>query len=508
MRQQAFHSLILAGLCVLVSGCANTRQLAYEQIYAQPTGEQFAESQTLGSEHENAVTPVSFAQSDDSEPAGAASIERQTVGESPPLKPVQDSTTPNAESALPQNASPSPVGELQLSPGEMTLSEVEHLALTNNPTLQQADAMVTAKLGDLVQAGLYPNPRLGYMHGDLGNAGSAGQQGLYMAVEVVRGGKIELAEHAANHAAQAADFRRVAQNLKVLTSVRSDFYSVLAAQQTLKLADDLATVSRNGVKTTEALIEGGQASRVDLLQARVQLNNARIAVQKARNRHTAAWARLAANIGLPDLKPTHLAGSLDADLKPQNPDAAFQQLLATSPELASAHQEANRARAALDRALVEPTPNVDVQAGVQYDYATDSSLATIQLEMPLPVRNRNQGNILRAEAELFAAQQEIQRVTLRLRQRFAAANERLANAAAEVHLYRTEIVPDAKESLQLLSDAFQAEGRMDFVRLLIAQRTNFQTRIEYLQALRKWWLAKLELDGQLLTGGLDAPTTR
>ncbi len=59
--------------------------------------------------------------------------------------------------------------------------------------------------------------------------------------------------------------------------------------------------------------------------------------------------------------------------------------------------------------------------------------------------------------------------------------------------------------MKLLRDAYKAEGRIDFLRLLFAQRTNFTTQIDYVNALRQWWAAKLEIDGLLLTGGLQRP---
>jgi len=304
---------------------------------------------------------------------------------------------------------------------------------------------------------------------------------------------------------QSAEFRQAAQQYRVLTAVRTAFYGVLAAQQTVTLTEDLAKISQQGIETTEALIQGGQASRVDLLQARVQLNNARIAVQKARNRHQAAWSRLVAVVGMPSLVPTPLVGSLDAQPERLDSDEVFQRILSSSPELAAAQQETYRAQFALQRACVEPIPNIDVQAGAQYDYSTDDTIANLLVELPLPIRNRNQGNIMKAQAELTAAHREVERLELDLRTRFAATLERYANASAEAERYKTSIVPDAKESLQLLSDVYKAEGRIDFVRLLIAQKTNFQTQIDYLNALRDWWEAKLEIDGLLLTGGLERP---
>jgi len=399
--------------------------------------------------------------------------------------------------------------EATVGPGvpasELTLGELERMALEHNPTLFQARANVDARIGTQVQAGLYPNPRLGYQHNEAGNSGRAGQQGAYVAQEFVRGGKLCLEQRAASHAVQSAEFQHAAQQRRVLTTVRIAFYDVLAAQQTISLAEELVKISEQGIETTEALIKGGQSSRVDLLQARVELNNAQVAAQKARNRQRAAWSRLATVVGMPKLTPGALAGSLETETATLDAEQIFEQILSSSPELAAAQQELQRAEVWLQRARVQSIPNIDVQAGVQYDYSSEDAIANLQVEMPLPIHNRNEGNILKAQAELTAAHREIDRIKLDLRRRFAGTLERYANASAEVERYKLSIVPDAKESLQLLSEAYKAEGRIDFVRLLIAQRTNFQTQIDYLNSLRDWWQAKLETDGLLLTGGLERP---
>ncbi len=397
------------------------------------------------------------------------------------------------------------VDESPTAPAPWTLADLEDMAVANNPTMMQAQANVASRAGQQTQAGLYPNPRLGYMHGEIGSEGRAGQQGMYVAQEFVRGGKLALQQHAAAHATTAATFRHLAQKYRVLTAVRSAFYDVLVAQETVLLAQQLVETSQQGLQTTEALITGGTASRVDMLQVRVELSNAQIQLQKATNRHAAAWQQLAAVVGDPQLEPRPLIGSFEADDQPLDAQQLLDQILNTSPELSAAEQEVYRAEVALQRALVEPVPNVDLQAGAQYDYSSEVAIANVQIEFPWPIYNRNQGQIATARAELMAATWERQRVELQLRQQFAETLERFANADAAVKRYRDSIVPDAKESLELLSEAYRAEGRIDFLRLLVAQRTNFTTQIEYYNALRDWWTARNELDGLLLTGGLTRP---
>lgn len=74
----------------------------------------------------------------------------------------------------------------------LSLPDLEALARTHNPTLVQAHAQVEAARGRAVQAGLYPNPTAGYYGQQIGNQGTAGQQGAFVSQMIVTGGKLRL----------------------------------------------------------------------------------------------------------------------------------------------------------------------------------------------------------------------------------------------------------------------------------------------------------------------------
>src|SRR3990172_6950410 len=74
----------------------------------------------------------------------------------------------------------------------VTLEQLERAALAHNPTLVQAATLVEAARGRTIQAGLYPNPTIGYTGSEIGNDGRGGQQGIAFGQEIVTGGKLRL----------------------------------------------------------------------------------------------------------------------------------------------------------------------------------------------------------------------------------------------------------------------------------------------------------------------------
>jgi cobalt-zinc-cadmium efflux system outer membrane protein len=138
---------------------------------------------------------------------------------------------------------------------------------------------------------------------------------------------------------------------------------------------------------------------------------------------------------------------------------------------------------------------------VQHDNATSYDVAGIQFTLPLQVFNANQGNISKARAELIEAEREVDRVALRLRDRLAEAYRGYETARGQLEIYDREILPRAKEALDLTMQTYGA-GEVSYLELLTVQRTYFQTGLQRLEALRQLRVAEVEIDGLLLRGGL------
>ena len=126
----------------------------------------------------------------------------------------------------------------------------------------------------------------------------------------------------------------------------------------------------------------------------------------------------------------------------------------------------------------------------------------VQLTMPLPLYNRNQGAIQQSHASVVAAEHTLALLELRLQNQLAPIYERYASATNQVRIYRESILPAAQESLELVRQGHKA-GEFPFLNLLNAQRTYFQTNLQYLDALRELRTAAIEIDGLLLRDSQD-----
>jgi outer membrane protein, heavy metal efflux system len=384
----------------------------------------------------------------------------------------------------------------------MTLGECESLAEHNNPTLTQAAARIEAARAECVQVGLYPNPRIGYQATEINDERQAGQQGGYVGQEIVTNGKLQRNRELAAQAVHQLEWAWQSQRGRVINDVRRAFYDVLVAQRTLELSEQLVRIGQEGIRAAEGLLKAKEVSRVDVLQARIEADSAQILAQKAHNRYAAAWRNLAVVAGVPDLMPAPLLGDLQNGLSLLTWDAEVSRVLSESPVAAEAHCGIAKAQASLARECAQRIPNIDLQFGAQYDNATRDAIAGVQAGVPVPLFNRNQGNIRRAQADLSAAHAEVRRVELELQQRLAVAFEQYQNARCQVEKYAGEILPNAQTSLDLVAAGYR-QGEFNYITLLTAQRTFFQVNLAYVDSIRDLRTAIVAIEGNLLSDSLQ-----
>jgi len=388
------------------------------------------------------------------------------------------------------------------SSSALTLGDLEEIALESNPTLLQARMAVRGAQGGYVQAGLYPNPALVYIGDEIGNDGTKGLQGGGVGQEIVTAGKLRLGRAVASREIEQARYAWEMQRRRVLNDVRAGYYEVLLAQKMIDLNERLVRIGEEGVGVTQKLRDAEEVSEVDVLQAHIEAETAALGLVEARNHYDGAWRRLAAVLGRPEMQPAPLVGDVDAEVPEFTWEDALARLLAESPELAQARAGVERARYELARQCAERKPNIEIGGAVKYDDGSRFTVADVELVVPFPVFNRNQGNIMRAEADLIAARNEVRRVELDLQDRLAAAFEQYANARRQVETYKNTIIPHAEKSRELTTAGYSL-GEFGYLTLLTAQRTYFDVSLSYLTNLRELWARCVQIEGLLLTGGLQ-----
>ena len=395
----------------------------------------------------------------------------------------------------------------------LTLADLERLALELNPTLPQASSEIEAARGRAKQAGLLPNPTVGYTGSEIsgGPIIRGGEHGLFVEQMIPLGGKLGLSRQIFNREATQAEALRDVQRQRVLTDVRMLYYGALAAVRRVAVRQTLAALGAEAVMVTRQLFNTGAADRPDVLTSEIEARQLQVALETAQNERYRVWHRLAALIGDASLTPRPLDGSIDAPIPELQRDAIVHEILTQSPELKATRASIERAQAALSRARREPVPDLILRGSGQYNRELlESNLrpvgweAGVDVGFTIPLFNRNQGAIAESRAELGRSEKELTRVQLMLQSRAADVFDEYLTNLRNAETYKSEIVPRAEESYRLYLARYR-EMAAAYPQVLVAQRTLFQVTDEYLHAAEAAWMAALQLQGLLLDGGLDAP---
>jgi cobalt-zinc-cadmium efflux system outer membrane protein len=384
-----------------------------------------------------------------------------------------------------------------LPAGPLTLERLIALAEEHHPDLAIAAARAEAARGRLLQAGLYPNPTVGWEADELGhNGNAAGEQGPLLGQEIVTAGKLRLAQAAAAHGVALADWQAITRRFELLTRVRLAYYEVLTARREVRETEEVLKIAEEGVEVAKKLAAGPTGTKADVLRAEIELSQTRNRLAVAQERADAAWKQLATAVGLPALPPVPLEGDLEQPPPTYTWPAALRTMLTRSSEVQEAQAAIFQAQADLRRAEAEVVPNLHLRVRPFYAFPDEDMRLMVEAEAALPVFNRNQGNIQTARAELARAAAEARQTELRLTDRLTAAFQRYRSAKQQVERYEKEILPKAEDSLRLIRRAAElGAAQFDYTTVLEAQRTLVQARLGYTQALGELWRAVSEIAG-------------
>ena len=379
---------------------------------------------------------------------------------------------------------------LPVAVGPRSLDECVAIALQNHPLITAARAAIRAAQGRAVQARLYPNPVIAGFTPQA--AGSDSQWSGTVAQDIVTAGKLRLQEQAALREVQAAEWRLVRARFEVLTAVRRDFYLLLVAQRQQEIFKLLLEIANRSFRIGEQLVAAGEGTRADVLfwsierdRAEVRLLNAGVTIEADRR-------RLAVDMAV----PREAIGTVAGDLLAKLPDfdiAGLQEAVVSRNALPrAAGAEVARAQWALDRARVQPIPNVNLMGGYQRQVMPAQDQALYQVMLAVPLFDRNQGNIRAAAADIAAARADLRDVELALATQAAEMMNTFRRAQRTAAWYEEGILPKARETVEVTQRLY-GQGEVTFLSLLQAQKILTELELAYVEAQAERWTSAVEI---------------
>ncbi len=405
--------------------------------------------------------------------------------------PVLAQSTLNAEPGKP-NVSVAPLPSQPL-----TLAQAVQWAMQANPELAAAVHEVEAWDGISRQAGVIPNPELVASVEDHEKATRTSTLQFNQPIELggKRGASMRSAEQGRHSAAMELDAKR----LEIRAATIAAFYELLVAQERYVLASTSAELARQTGDATAKRVLAGKISPVEANKARIAQSGAQLEFIQAETELGMARQRLSALFGTPAPRFDRVQGDLNALPQLAEPDRLAARLQ-ESPHLRRAQSEVAYRQALSEVERSKQIGNVTVGVGAKRDEELRRTQAVVGISIPLPLFDRNQGNLQEALSRTEKARSELSATEIRLRAEVAQLIERFKLASREVQALQQDVLPAAQATYEAAAKGFEY-GKFGALDVLDAQRTFLQTKSHYLRALHDTYRAYSELER--LVGPLD-----
>lgn len=361
----------------------------------------------------------------------------------------------------------------------ISLPQALSTAMDANPDLAAARQEIGIADGARKQAGLIPNPEISYEMEDTRRDTSTTTVTLSQTLELggKRGARVDVATYGQTVAQLELD-RRV-------NGLRADvvqaFYAALRAQTGLDLAKQSLDLTERGLRIVDGRVRAGKSSPVEATRAQVQLAEARLQVRRAETEKATTYQQLAQITGSSVTVFDRLESPTLSPGLPPRTDVLLAKLDQT-PEMRQAVVQIDQSDASLGSEKAQRIPNLTVSVGSQYDRSVRERVNVVGLSMPLPLFDRNQGNILSASRRADQARDMRNAVELRLRSETQTALNQWSTAMQEVESYDKTILPSAQQAVDTATRGFEM-GKFGFIEVLDAQRTLILARGQYLDSL-------------------------
>lgn len=374
-------------------------------------------------------------------------------------------------------------------PTSLTLQQALEEAEARSPAILAARARVEAAEARIRQAGFRSNPELSVeVENFLGTGELSGLRATETTVAVSQ--RLDLYGRRRTRVSVAqADL--AAEQLRVLIAradlaqaVREQFARAITARERLRIATENEAVALELARVAAILVDAGREPPLRAIRARSALAQAGAEREAARAEEAASRGTLASLFGVTE-PPAGVAGSL-LDLQPRTIDPE------NSLEVRLAELERLRAEAEVGLQVAMGRLDPAVGLGVRHVREVGDVALVAGVSFPIPVFDRNQGNVAAARASVRAAEANLASATATARVRTRNAIVAVDAAGARVAALERSAVPEAAEALRLTQLSYR-EGRATLLELLDVQNAYRAAQTALVDARLAQALATAEL---------------
>jgi len=376
-------------------------------------------------------------------------------------------------------------------PAQVTLDQVLTIMNARSPRTAADRAAIAVAEADRITAQTLPNPSVSYGGAHLLSGLSTGAVTQH---QIVLDQPLLVSHQRAAREAEAdlnlaASRARVDQTLaERRVTVRQAFATLLSRQQQLEVSQQSLADLERVLQVVRVRADAGERSRYDVARVETETEALRVGIMNAEAEVEDAAGQLATLLGLPGWSPRAIGTLAPSDV-PTESNQLWDIATTHRPALVALRQQQAASRGGIVLARRERLPVPVLSGGAQLTQDVTGTSAVFGLSLPLPVFDKNQGAIAKAEAQLNA---DVLALTAELEEAHAEVDRaaKLLRARREA-LTRLEggVVQRVPVLRQMAEDAYR-EGSGDILDLLDAMRSQRTIQLSHVQQLESVTLAE------------------
>ena len=386
-------------------------------------------------------------------------------------------------------------------PVKITLDEAIQFALEHNHNLLAARTTIQQSEAEEITANMRPNPTLFGDWDYLPFFSPSSWTGTYLQDSTEadlgvsylfeRGKKRQhRLQVAKDIAAQTRSL--VADNERTLTfNVASQFIAVQLAESALELAEKDVKSFRQTVDISQSSYNAGGTSEDDYLKIKIQLLQFETDYRQALLAKVQGLSDLRNMLGFDAVPADYdIAGAFEYQPLKASLEDLQMKAVQNRPDLRAAQQGVTAATSQWE--LQKAIAKQDVTGQVNYSHVNAINAASIYVSVPLPVFNRNQGEIARTRYAITQSQEEERATSQHVITDVRDAYEMFQENDQIVLLYLSGYLKAAEDDRNISEYAYRRGGAslLDF---LDAERTYRATQLGYRQSLASYLTALEQL---------------
>jgi cobalt-zinc-cadmium efflux system outer membrane protein len=386
-------------------------------------------------------------------------------------------------------------GWAQDAEGPLTLQRAIDTYVAKNLELQAAQYRLERTRADQIAARLRLNPGLTITADNLKISGPTPpfnglyEVGIAYSETIELGGKRRLRQSLANLAVSAAEAQFADTMRRGVAEVKRMYFDALLAKYNVDIAIENRQTFQQLVQFNLARFQQGAIAESEVIRVRLERIKFDAAIRQADMVQRQATIRLLEKLGESTFAKD-IAGQLEFRPIAEDLESLKQAALLERPDIQAAQRdlEAAAERLVLEEARSKP----DVTPFVGYKRLANDNTVLFGISTPLKIRDRNQAGIARAQADIKAAQSQLQLTRNRAVAEVESAYAAFQTARDQVQTFRNELLNEADESRSIALAAYQ-EGATQLLPLLDAQRTRTEVRQQYFRTLFEYQSGLIDL---------------